>query len=411
MRSVAISRNEEFVVSCSHDRTVRVWDTATGELLRELKGHGDKVESVAVSPDCQHIASGSRSGEVWIWTKDGIIEHKLQGPTDKENDIYDIAFSHDDHRILSSINRAEWTIMGNQLSPPDTGDPDFMSIAYSPDDSEIVCGLKDGTVMIWNRETNKTHKLGRHSWEVRSVAFSPDGSRIASGSGFGDKTVRIWDPRLRGTFTEEVDLSWPKVALSRDGRWIASVTASRHHIQVWRVTETMTMTNELIVEDDVQSLALSCDSNRVAIGCSYGSIHVWNHSTNTIECQKSGHSNSVSYVTFSYDGSHVISGSSDKTIWIWDCHTGDEVALYQHSDWVNCVTISHDGRVAFASRHKTCIWNPSTGRIYTGPDNLSRGYWVKSIAFSHDGNYVISGREDGVWIWNVTANKSTMLFE
>ena len=408
VRSVAISRNDKFVVSGSDDRTVRIWDTATGALLRELKGHAKEVESVAVSPNCQHIASGSHSGEVWIWTMDGIIEHKLEGPTDEENDIYDVAFSHDGHRILSSINKTEWTIMGHRLSPPDTYNPDFMSIAYSPDDSEIVCGLRDGTVMIWNRETNETHKLGRHTDAVRSVAFSPDGSRIASGS--SDFTVRIWDPRLRGMLAKDMDLRWQRVALSRDGQWL--LTASDCHIQVWRVTKTMTMTNQLIVENNVWSLALSCDGSRVVIGCNNGSIQVWNHLTNTIECQMSGHSDSVwsVRVAFSYDGSHVVS-ESDNNIQIWDCHTGNEVALYQHWDRVRCVAFSRDGgRVAFGDASRTVwIWNLSTGETHTNPDNKS-GY-TRSIAFSHDGNHVICGGEGGVWIWSVMANKSTMLFE
>ena len=94
--SLAISRNDEFVVSGSDDRMVRMWNTTMGVLLRELKGHGDWVKSVAVSPDCQHIASGSR-GEVWIWTKDGVIEHKLECPTEKYNEVYDVTFSHDGH--------------------------------------------------------------------------------------------------------------------------------------------------------------------------------------------------------------------------------------------------------------------------------------------------------------------------
>ena len=419
--SVAISRNEEFVVSGSSDGTVRVWDTATGEVLRELKGHGDEVMSVAVSPDCEHIASGSNVGEVWIWTKDGIIEHKLECPTNEENVMYDVAFSHDGHRILSSANRTEWTIMGHQLSQPDTDDdPDFMSIAYSPDDSEIVCGMEDGMVMIWNRETNETHTLGRHSG-VRSVAFSPDGNRIASGC--GNSTLRIWDPRLQGTFTEELDLGWPKVALSCDGRWI--VTASNHHIQVWRLTETMTKTNQLSIEY-VDALVLSRDGSLVVFGCYDGRIWVWNHLTNTIECQMIGHSRPVWHVAFSYDGSHVVSVSSDKTVRIWDCYTGNEVALYHHS--ATCVAFSRDGgrvafadgggvaigddgRAALADNYIVQIWNPSTGETHTNSDNLSRGYRVDSIAFSYDGNHVICGGYGGVWIWNVMANTSTMLFE
>ena len=63
--SVAISRNNEFMVSGSHDRTIRTWDTGKGELLCKLKGNAKGVAAVAVSPDCEHIASGS-CGEVWI---------------------------------------------------------------------------------------------------------------------------------------------------------------------------------------------------------------------------------------------------------------------------------------------------------------------------------------------------------
>ena len=406
--SVAISRNDQFVVSGSYDRTVRIWDTARGELLRELKGHAKGVMSVVVSPDCQHIASGSDK-EVWIWTKDGIKEHKLECP---EPHLYTLAFSHDGHRILCNANRTEWTITGHRLSPPDTDNNlDIASIAYSPDDSEIVCGLEDGTVMIWNTETNETYIPGRHTQVVMSVAFSRDGSLIASAS--NDETVIIWDPGLRGTFDEEVS-ELRSVALSYDGRWI--VTASPlGHIQVWRVTKTVTKANKLILENRLSSLALSWDGSRVASGCRNGSIQVWNHSTNTIECQiRSGHSDIVSCVALSYNGSHVVSGSWDNTVRIWDCHTGNEVGLHQNLDRVTCVAFSRDsGRVAFGDDARTVwIWNPSTSEICNDPDNMSEGHgWVYSVGFSHDDSHVISGRDDEVWIWNVMTNKSTKLSE
>ena len=152
--SVAISRNDEFVVSGSRDRTVRMWDMATGELLRELKSHGDRVESVVVSPDCQHVGSVSRAGELWIWTKDGVIEHKLECLATKGP--YDLAFSTDGRRILCNVNRTEWTTAGHRLFPSDTdndtGDTgDTLSVAYSLDGREIVYGRQDGKVIIWNR--------------------------------------------------------------------------------------------------------------------------------------------------------------------------------------------------------------------------------------------------------------------
>ena len=79
-----------------------------------------------------------------------------------------------------------------------------------------------------------------------------------------------------------------------------------------------------------------------------------------------------------------------------------------------CVAFSRDGgHVAFRSSDRTVrIWNPSTGEIHSDPDNMSeRQGLVHSVAFSHNGNHVIFGRGDEVWIWNVTTNKATMLSE
>ena len=93
--------------------------------------------------------------------------------------------------------------------------------------------------------------------------------------------------------------------------------------------------------------------------------------------------------------------------------TGKEVGLYRHSDPVACVAFSRDGgHIAFGdNHHRIWIWCPSTGDIHSEPDKSKRQGWVRSVAFSHNGNHVISGYDDGVWIWNVTTNECTKLSE
>ena len=287
-----------------------------------------------------------------------------------------------------------------------------LSVAYSPDDLEIVYGMVNGEVLIWNRDTDKTHKLGRHTRFISSVAFSPDGSRIASGS--FDKTVKIGDPRLRRTIDdEEASLEDLRgVALSHDGGWI--VTASHCHIQVWRVTETVTKANELVIGDNVESLALSRDGSHVVLGCADRSIQVWNHFTNKKECQMSGHSDKVRSVALSHNVRLVVSGSEDNTVRIWDSHKGEELACYQHCSKVTSVTFSRNScHVAFGSCDGTVAkWNLLTGEIqgreYSNPaitENV-----VYSIAFSHDDSHVIYGTWRGVWIWNLTTNDGARLY-
>ena len=202
--------------------------------------------------------------------------------------------------------------------------------------------------------------------------------------------------------------------MSRDGGWF--VTASRHHVQVWRVMETVAKANELITaKDDVWCLALSRDGTRVVIGCADGCILVWNHLTNITERWMHGHDFcSVGCVAFSYDGRHVVSGSSDGSVRIWDCHTGNEVSMYQTSHCVTrCVAFSRDsGRVAIGfetygsdSEGTVRIWNPSNGQIQIRPETG----WMDSVAFSHDDSYVMFGSSRGVLIWNLTTNESTHL--
>lgn len=186
VKTVAFSRDGMYIASGSYDKTIIVWDAATGEIVAgPLRGHTDDVMSVAFSPNGTHVVSGSRDGTIRVW------DVKTGEPT-----ITAGSFSRDQSPILS--------------------------VAFSPEGTCVVCGLNEDMVHVRNIETSENKVLfrGHTTSDWRNlVAFSPDGRYIASGSGEG-YTIRVWDvatgQALAGAFEEHE--SWVRaVAFSSDG--------------------------------------------------------------------------------------------------------------------------------------------------------------------------------------------------
>jgi WD40 repeat protein len=127
----------------------------------------------------------------------------------------------------------------------------------------------------------------------------------------------------------------------------------------------------------------------------------WNAALQTLE----GHGGSVRSVAFSHDGSHVVSGSNDSTVKIWDASSGACVkTLEGHSDWVSSVAFSRDGsQVVLGSDDNTVkIWDASSGACHKTLEGHSEG--VSSVAFSRDGSQVVSGSYDNtVKIWDASS--------
>jgi WD40 repeat protein len=204
VNSVVFSPDGSKLASGSHDHTVRVWDVATGQVKHTLKGHSGLVNSVAFSRDGSKLASGSLDCTVRVWdVATGQVEHTLEGHTRRVNSV---AFSRDGSKLASG-----------------SGD----RMAFDPSD--------DATVRVWDVATGQVeHTLKDHLGPVNSVAFSRDGSKLASGS--HDHTVKVWDVATgQVEYTHVGHSEWvSSVAFSRDGSKLASGSHD-HTVQVWDV--------------------------------------------------------------------------------------------------------------------------------------------------------------------------------
>ncbi len=222
--SVAISPDGQWLASGSWDKTVKLWQVSTGQLLKTLTGHEGEMNSVAISPDGQWLASGSGDKTVKLWqVRTGQLLKTLTG---HENNVMSVAISPDGQWLASgsSDNSIKlWQVSTGQLLNTLTGhENDVNSVAISPDGQWLASGSEDKTIKLWQVSTGQLLKTltGHEEW-VYSVAISPDGQWLASGS--GDKTIKLWQVstgQLLKTLTGHEDPVY-SVAFSPDG-WLAS---------------------------------------------------------------------------------------------------------------------------------------------------------------------------------------------
>ncbi|CUA68585.1 putative WD repeat-containing protein alr3466 [Nostoc sp, PCC 7120] [Rhizoctonia solani] len=273
--SVAFSPDGKSVASGSEDQTIRTWNAhGPSQIGDPLKGHSGSILSVSYSPLGNTIASASHDETIRLWDVDS--RRQLGQPIQGNLPFCSVAFSPSAQLIASSY---AWTIGSNP-------------------DQHIV--------QLWNVEkrTTASKPFKGHTHSVSSVQFSPDGSRLVSGS--YDETIRVWDVE----------------------RGIAIVEPLKGH------------TGKLF------SIALSPDGSQIVSGSSDGSLRLWDaRGGEMIGNPFKGHTNHVYSVDFSPRGTYVVSGGGDNTVRLWDIRTGCEVESFQgHTKSVKSVAFSPCGQ-------------------------------------------------------------------
>ena len=191
--SVAISPDGETLASGSRDNTIKLWNLATGQQIRTLQGHSDSVYSVAISTDGQTLASGSADNTIKLWNlATGREIVTLKGHSDS---VYSVAISPDGVTLASgSVDNTIklWNLATGQEIRTLHGHSGWVwCIAISPNGMTLASASGDTTIKLWNLATGQEIcTLYGHSSLFYSVAFSPDGWTLVSGS--DDSTINIW---------------------------------------------------------------------------------------------------------------------------------------------------------------------------------------------------------------------------
>ncbi|KAJ6036021.1 hypothetical protein N7540_000300 [Penicillium herquei] len=276
------------------------------------------------------------------------------------------------------------------------------SVAWSLDGSHLASGSDDDTIRIWDPVTGQCiSTLKGHGDRVTSIAWSPDGSQLASGS--HDKTVKIWNPvTSQCTSTLEGHSDWAiRIAWSPDGSRLVSGSLDKT-VRVWDPVTSQCISTLKGHNNGVTSIAWSPDGSQLVSGSYDGAIRIWDLVISQSILFLKGHSHLVISIVWSPDGSQLASGSCDKTIRIWDPVTGRCIStLKGHGDRVTSIAWSPDGsQLASGSHDKTVkIWNPVTGQSVSTLEGHSD--CVTSITWSLDGSRLASGSYDKtVRVWD-----------
>ncbi len=280
------------------------------------------------------------------------------------------------------------------------------SVAWSPDGTRIASGGADNTAQIWQATNGGTLvTYTGHTAHVNYVAWSPNSARVVSSS--DDKTIQVWSAATGNTlFTCTGHSAGVHSAVfSPDGTRIAS-GSSDHTVKIWDAATGNLLLTYTGHAASIWAVAWSPDGTRVASasgdpGSTDNTVKVWDATTGATLFTCTGHTQRVIYVAWSPNGRHIASGSDDTTVRLWDATTGaGQQIYYGHSATVYGVAWSPDGRhIASGSVDTTVqIWN-----FVTNTTTLTyRGHtsFVFGVTWSPDGTRIASASNDRtVQVW------------
>lgn len=396
VHSVTFSPDGARLLTSSADRTVRQWDTRTGqEVEPPYDRHSDTahLHSAVYSPDGQWVASTGDDRTIRVWRakgrKDAAVLHGHTGP------VAEVAFTPDGRRLASLSPYAAHTV-----------------------------SLGDQTVRIWDVDPQATLPVLRGHWgTIYPLAYSPNGHWIASGS--RDNTARLWDAT-----TSELCLTLPHastvwgLAFGSDGTWLVTGCQDDDRLRIWDVATARVCKEIVYSPRHIQSLTVSPDGTRVAM-MEFASKSKDLLTVFDIASGKSLFSTEGACLAYSPDGRWIaIRAEDEKTVHLLDAWTHETVARFGgHENTVFKAAFSSDSRLlATCSKDYTVrLWQIDSVTRISPPGEgaearpsrclVLRGRTgeVYAVAFHPDDTRLATAGRDGVvWLWDLARGEEVV---
>jgi WD40 repeat protein/tRNA A-37 threonylcarbamoyl transferase component Bud32 len=347
--SLDFSPTGSLLASGSEDRCAKLWDVKTQRELAPLGGNDDKVNQVAFTPDGNSLITLIGDGKIKVWNVDAVLKKRgVLWRTTESIERFEV--SADERTIATKDSAGRIHICdlatGSEIRRVHAGEPD--SMAFSPRDHILAWGGWNSTGIL-DYESGQTNTFSLPRYGFCQPAFSPDGREIAFA---GPTNIVIWDrPTRKLRPFAEAESTVFSLAFSADG----SLLASAHRggtLTLWDRASGRETTKVLDGQPpDAFDIGFSPDGRLLASGGSDGTGRLWDVVPGGLKLRHTlgGHVGIVN-LFFSPDGRRVVSKSRDSILKLWDTETGLEVGrLYGHRGRVLGVAFSRDGNSIYSA--------------------------------------------------------------
>lgn len=312
------------LASASDDNTVRLWDVASASEKAVLEGHTNSIRAMSISADGAQIATGASDRFIRLWDAaegtETFVSEELPGR------VVDLAFTPDGTQLVTVDDRRNLSLWNAGSSAPVWTlefDATINGLALSPDGATIGLVMQDQSILTYNlADGAKGETILGHTYQAGGAVFNLDSTRIAAG--YTDDLTRMWDLETgEQVWIQEGfglgDANQTSIAYSPDG----SVLASKDGFGVFlRNPEAGQQLAYLETEGLAETMAFSPDGAVIATGDWDGILTLWNVTTGAKLAELHTHTDRINSIAFSADGSMIVTASYDGSIRLWGVPAG-----------------------------------------------------------------------------------------